>query len=810
MESWLQDVRFAVRMLAKHRGVTLVAVLTLALGIGANTALFSVVKAVLLNPLPYAHAERLVGVAQADPDTPRPVTVDFTTTWDWRQRSRSFERLALYRDFQGTNIGENEPELIRGQRVGWDFFDTLGVRMLHGRSFRPEEDAPNRNAVLVLSHGLWLRRFGADPAIVGRSVQINSLSYVVAGVLSPGFRPITTGGDGPGPEMYAPLGYALEQRDACRGCQHLRLIGLLKPGVTVLQAGDELNAIMRQIVSEHPTRYDSRAAVHVQSLGRQVVGGARRPLFVLFGAVAFVLLIACANVANLLLARAAARSREIALRAALGARRSRLVGQLLTESLLIALLGGIGGLLLAQWGTALLVAAGPREVPRLDEVAVDLPVLIFSLGVSLATGLLFGLAPALRASRVDLNETLKDSGRTTDSGARHGVRGALVTAELALAFVLVVGAALLGKSFLRLVHVDPGFDARHVLTMSVNLWGQRYQKAEVELDYYRQITERLLALPGVESAGMVSTVPFAGFDRRGFHIQDRPLANPSEAPSVDHYSVTPDYFEVMRIPLKRGRLLDAGDAPNAQRVALISESTARLLFPNQDPLGKHVQFGGRDDKKPWATIVGIVGDVQQYALDQAPTPQSYIPQAQDLAYGYSLFVRTMRDRASFERELRDVFRSVDKTQPLPSVVPLEAYLKASLAQRRFTLLLLGGFGALGLLMAAVGTYGVVSYAATLRTREVGIRMALGALPRDVLAMVLRQGLVLAAAGLALGSLAALALTRVLSGLLFEVDPLDPAAAASVAALLAAVVAVASWLPARRATRVDPLAALRCD
>jgi putative ABC transport system permease protein len=797
-------------MLAKQRGVTLIAVVTLALGIGANTALFSVVKAVLLNPLPYGHAERLVSVAQADPGTPRPVTVDFTTTWDWRRRSRSFEHLALYRDFQATNLGESEPELIRGLRVGWDFFDALGVRMQLGRSFRAEEDEPNRDAVLVLSHGLWLRRFGGDPRIVGRNVQLNSRSFLVAGVLPAGFRPITRGGDGPAPEMYAPLGYALSQPSACRGCQHLRLIGLLKPGVGVQEASDDLNAIMKQIVAEHPTSYDGKATVLVQPLAQTIVGGARKPLFVLFGAVGFVLLIACANVANLLLARAAARSREIAVRAALGARRSRLVGQLLTESLLVALSGGALGLLLAKWGTALLVAAGPREIPRLDEIAVDLPVLLFSLAVSVATGVLFGLVPALRASRVDLSEALKGSGRTTDSGARHGLRGVIVTVELALAFVLVVGAALLGKSFLRLVHVDPGFDARNVLTMSVYLWGQRYQKAEVELDYYHQISERLRSLPGVEAVGMVSTVPFSGFDRRGFHIQDRPLENPSEAPSVDHYSVTPDYFRVMRIPLKRGRMLEQGDGPSAQRVALISESCARLRFPNQDPLGKRVQFGGRDEKKPWATIVGIVGDVQQYALDHAVTPQSYIPQAQDLSYGYNLFVRSTRDRASFEREVREVFRSADKTQPVPRIVPLEAYLSASLAQRRFTLMLLGAFGGLGLLMAAVGTYGVVAYAATLRTREVGIRMALGAQQHDVRAMVLRQGLVLAAAGLATGALAALALQRVLAGLLFEVDPMDPAAAAAVAGLLAAVVLAASWLPARRATRVDPLRALRYE
>ena len=810
MHARLHDLRFAARMLAKDRGVTLVAVLTLALGIGANTALFSVVKAVLLDALPYAQPERLVSLAEGDPGTPRPETVDFTTTWDWRERSRSFEHIALYRGWSQTDVGESETELVRGQRVGHDFFETLGVKMLLGRSFRPEEDAPNSNRVLVLSHGLWLRRFGGDSAIVGRSVQLNAASYVVAGVLPASFRPITAGPEDPAPEMYAPLGYALGQPSACRGCQHLHAIGRLKPGVSVPQARGELATIMRALVAEHPTDYDSRAGVLLEPLARRIVGRTAAPLWILFGAVGFVLLIACANVASLLLARAAGRGREMALRTALGASRSRLVRQLLVESLLIASLGGALGVLLAVWGTSLLVALGPREIPRLDEVGIDWSVLAFSLAVTLATGVLFGLAPALRTSRVAPNAALQEAGRALDSGARHGFRGALVTSELALAFVLVLGTALVGKSFLRLVQVDPGFDPRGVLTMGVYVWGERYQKPEAELAFYRQLMDELRARPGVEAASMVSTIPLSGFDRRGFHVQDRPLANPSEAPSVDHYSVTPDYFRVMRIPLKRGRMITEADDARAPRVALVSESTARLLFPNEDPIGRYVQFGGRDDKKPWATIVGVVGDVRQYGLEHAATPQSYAPQAQDVSFGYSLFIRSTRDPGSFEPELRAIFRGVDKTQPVQGLMPLEAYLKASLAERRFTLALLAGFGALGLLMAAVGAYGVVSYAVSLRTREVGIRMALGAESSDLIAMVMRQGLWLAATGLGLGYAASLALTRLLASLLFEVHPMDPAASLVVAVLLTAVVLAATWLPARRATRVDPLVALRYE
>jgi putative ABC transport system permease protein len=808
MHARLDDLRFAARVLAKDRAVTLVAVLTLTLGIGANTALFSVVKAVLLSALPYPQADRLVSVATGVPGDGRIQNVDFATTFDFRERSRSFDHVVLYRGWSRTNVGESEPELIRGQKIGHDFFDMLGVKMLHGRSFRKQEDAPDRDRVLVLSHSLWLRRFGGDPGVVNRTVQLNGASYEVAGVLPPGFRPVRAYADSPAPEMYAPLGYALGQGNACRGCQHLQAIARLKPGVSVAQAQAELDILTRAIVAEHPTEYDPRMAVLVQPLAQRIVGGTEAPLWILFGAVGFVLLIACANVANLLLARAASRGREMALRTALGATRSRLVGQLLVESLLIALVGGGLGVLLAAWGTTLLVAVGPREIPRLEEVGIDWSVLAFGLAVTLGTGVLFGLVPALRASRVEPSAALKEGGRALDSGARHGLRSALVASELALAFVLVVGTALLGKSFLRLVQVDPGFDPRGVLTTSVYLWGERYQKAEAEVAFYRQVMDELRARPGVEAVGMVSTVPFDGFDQRGFHVQDRPLANPSEAPSVDHYSITPDYFKVMRVPLKRGRLFTDADDARAPRVALVSESTARLIFPGEDPIGRHVQFGGRDEKEPWATIVGVVGDVQQYGLDHAATPQSYAPQAQDVSFGYSLFVRTARAAASVGPELRAIFRTLDKTQPVQPLVPLESYLRASLAERRFTLVLLAGMGALGLLMAAVGAYGVVSYVVSLRTREVGIRMALGARSRDLVAMVMRQGLWLAAAGLLVGYAASLALTRFLARLLFGVHPMDPASSAAVAALLTAVVLVATWLPARRATRVDPLVALR--
>jgi putative ABC transport system permease protein len=804
----LQDLRYGLRMALKDRSFTAIAVFTLALGIGANTAIFSVVKAVLLSSLPYPEPERLVAVAESDPDTPGPETVDFTTTSDWRERSQSFEHLALYRNFAMTLVDGGEPELLQGMRVGWNFFDTLGVKMELGRSFVPEEDQPEQRYVLVLSHGLWLRRFGADPDVIGKRVRLNEATFSVVGVLPRNYRPLLASLDDPIPEMYAPLGYALSQSFACRGCQHLRLIGRLRPGVSVVQAETELGSIMRSLVREYPTSYDSQAGARVELLQERLVGKVSTAIWVLFAAVGFVLLIACANVANLLLVRATDREREMALRAALGAGRGRLVRLVLVESLLIALAGGAAGVLVGAWGTSLLTTIAPKEIPRLDEISMDLPVLGFSLAVTILTSVLFGLAPALRCARVHLIEALRDSARSTGGASRYRLRGLLVTGELALAFLLVVGAGLLGKSFLRLTSVDPGFDPKNVLTLVSYVWGQRYQRPAAELNLYRQVMERVRAIPGVEGAAMVSTLPFASYDRRGFHIRHRPLANPSQGPSTDHYSVTPDYFPLMRISLKRGRLFTETDREGTPQVALISESCAAQLFPNEDPLGKEVQFGAPKEDQPWATIVGIVGDVQQYALDRPPTMQSYVAQAQDVGYVYTMLVRTTGDPRGIERAVRETVSSVDPTQPVYNVRPLEEYLAASLAERRFTLTLLGLFGAIGLVMAGIGAYGVISYAVRLRTREVGIRMALGAQRRDVLLMVLRQGSALAGVGLAVGYVASLGLTRFLATMLFEVRPTDLAVVALVAVTLAAVSFIASYLPALRATRVDPMVALR--
>ena len=797
------DLRYAFRVLRKSPSFALTAVVTLALGIGANTAIFSAVKAVLLNQLPYRDPDRLVKLGETDAGEKRAETVGYTTAYDWRRLSHSFESMSLYRDAAGAIVERGEPELVSGLRVNYDFFDTLGIRMQIGRGFLPEEDRPDRRYEVVLAHGLWTRRFGGDPNIVGRVIRLSDSSFTVVGVLPAGFRPLEIPGSAGTPEIFEPLGYALTDPWACRDCQHLQLIARLKQGLPAAQAHAELNTIMADLVRHYPASYPPQARVAFEPLRDHIVGSVGTALWVLMGAVGFVLLIACVNVANLMLARATGRTKEMALRVALGAARWRLIRQLITESLLLAVAGGIAGVLLGWWCTSRLASLAPREMPRLNEIHMDATVLWFGLAASLLTGILFGLMPALRTSGADF-------GKTTGSRSRSSMRDLLVMGELALAFVLAVGAGLLGKSFVRLMNVDPGFDPYNVLTLKTYMYGARYRKPEAELSYYEQVFERLRATSGIESVAMTSLLPMADFDRYSLHVRDRRLAHVSEAPSADNYSVTPDYFRVMRIPLKRGRIFTTQDIATAPKVAVISETCAREQFPNHDPIGKQIQLGGRDDSKPWMTIVGIVGDVRQYGLDTAPNIAAYIPQAQNLSFPFSLVARTSSDPRGLERAVRAAFLAVDPTQPVFNVQSMESYLASSMAQRRFTLALLALFGGLALALAAVGIYGVVSCAVTSRTREMGIRMALGAERRDVLAMVLRQAAALAGVGLAAGLAASFALTRFLSTLLFEVRATDLATLATIAALLAAVALAASYLPARRAASVDPTVALRYE
>ena len=680
-----------------------------------------------------------------------------------------------------------------------------------GRAFVADEDHPQTRYEAILSHGLWLRRFGGDRSIIGRTIRLNDKPYKVVGVLPETFRPFAREDRVALPEIFTPLGYDLGLRDACRGCQHLQAIGRMKPGVSVEQARSELNAVMRVIVREHPTEYSERTVIAMRPLRDYTVGKVRTALWILQGAVGIVLLIGCANVAHLSLARASSRVKEMAVRAALGAGRMRLVRQMLSESLLLAIAGGLAGVVLTWWGTHALTALGPKELPRATEIRIDMPVLWFALAVSIFAGLLFGVAPALHASRVDPNESLKDVGRSTEGRARFAYRNLLVTVELALAFVLAMGAGLLSKSLVRLLNVDPGYDPHNVLTAGVYVYGDRYHdKPEAELNYYEQALQRLRSTPGIESVAMASNLPLLTFDRSAFHIQDHPLANDADAPDVDRYSVSPDYFKVLDIPLKSGRLFTDGDRKGTPLVALISESCARTLFPNQDPVGKYIQIGGRHDDKEWMTVVGVVGDVQQYGLDEPSNMAAYVPLAQDLSFGYNVAVRTTGDPRRIEQTVRRAFLGADSTQPVFHVRPLEDYVAESLAARRFTLMLLGLFGGLALVIAAVGTYGVISYAVSLRMREFGIRMALGAARKDILQMVLRRGLKLAATGLGLGIVASVVFTRFLTALLFQVKPTDMMTTLGVLLILAGVALLANYLPAHRASHVDPNVALRYE
>jgi putative ABC transport system permease protein len=801
------DVYLAIRALRKTPGFTVVAVLTLALGIGANTAVFSALKTVALNRLPYRDPDRLVRIAAGAPDGNPPITIDFTTTHDLRERSRSFQSLSLYRGAQGAIVEGATPELIAGMRVNFDYFETLGVSMALGRTFLPAEDHATRRFELILTDGLWRRRFGADPSVLGRTIKLSDSTFQIVGVLPRDFRQLFWDATQP-VEMYLPLGYELTDSSSCRGCQHLQLVGRMKPGVTAAAARSELNSLLQQIKREHPASYSATTAIRVSPLRDEIMRSADRALWLLMGAVALVLLIACANVANLILARATARRKEIAVRAALGAGRWETIRQLLAESLLLAVAGGAAGVLLAYAGTAVLAAIGPKEIPRLNEIHIDIAVLGYALAASIATAVIFGLAPTLRFSRVDLTDALKGLAKATEGRPAARLRAALVTGELALAFVLVLGAGLLGRSFANLMSVDVGFDPHSVITAKTYVFSRRYQDMQTEIGYYDQVMARLRATRGVDSVAMTSTVPLDGFDTRGFHRQDRKLANDSDSPSGDSYSVSPEYFRVLRIPLLRGRVFTAQDVKGTLPVAVISESCARTQFPGENPIGEHIQLGGRSETKPWLTIVGVVGDVHQYGPERPANIAAYIALAQDTSFGYNLVARVSGDPVRYESAVRQAFLEADRTQPVHRIQPLEQYLGGAVAQRTFLLALLAIFGSLALTLAAVGIYGMFSYTVSLRTREMGIRSALGARRSEIAALVLRQAVAIIAPGLILGFAVSLAATRALSSLLFGVTPTDAMTILAVAAGLALVGLAATLAPARRASTVDPLVALR--
>jgi predicted permease len=819
MQTLLQDLRYGARVLAKSPGFTAVAVVTLALGIGANTAIFSVVNAVLLRPLAYREPERIVTVLHEGQHPVSPANF-----LDFRASSRSFDGAAAAEAWGGALDGGGSPEMVSGLRMGEGLFGLLGVPPLVGRTLQPDDYTAGRDRVLVLSHKLWQRMFGGDPAVVGRQLSLSGESYTVVGVMPPEFQfpPFWS----TRAEMWTPLD--LSSRAANRGANSLRVFARLKPGVAMEQARAEAETISRQLAAAYPETNAGRS-LRVDPLNEKVVGNIRPALLVLAAAVAFVLLIACANVACLLLVRTAARQRETAVRVALGATRGRILRQLLAESLLLSLGGALVGVLLAVWGvdwlTSLLAGNSTSfsiRLPRAGEIKVDGAALAFTFAVSVVTGVLFGLAPALAASKPDLTHALKEGGRGA-AGGRRRLRESLVVAELALALVLLVGAGLLISSFVKLQQVDPGFDPKNVLSLTVSLVGAPQYVGPSREAYYRQLTGRLEAVPGVEAVGAINHLPLAGdLWGRSIVIEGRPLPPPGQREGAAFRVTRPGYFRAMGIALRAGRDFTERDAPDAPGVVIVNETLARLQWPGEDPLGKRLTLDDpRDTSRApqWLTVVGVAKAVKQASWTDAPSNEIYLPFQQSGSFyagrggpftSMTLVVRTAVEAQSLAATVQEAVRSLDRTLPVSNVVSLEQVVRDTLWQPRFSLQLIGLLAGVALLLAAVGLYGVMAYTVAERTREVGIRLALGAQRGDVLRLVVGQGMKLALAGVGIGLLAALALTRLMTRLLFEVSATDPRTFAAISALLAAVALAACWIPARRAAKTDPMVALRYE
>ncbi len=798
MTALWQDVRYGFRTLLQAPGFTAVAVLTLALGIGANSAIFSVVHAVLLEPLPYEQPERIVMVWERLLKRGVNSSATAPNFADWRERNEVFVNLAGWRGQSFTLTGVDQPERIPGVLASAALFPLLGTEAKLGRTFLPEEEQPGRHRVVVLGHGLWQRRFGANPGIVGTAVTLNAEPYTVVGVMPEGFQFPA------GVDLWTPL--ALDARQlSFTGSHVIQVAGRLQPGMTLEQAQAGMNALARRIEPKRPNSNSGWGVVLVP-LQEQMVSGVRQGLWILLGAVGFVLLIACANVANLLLTRAAARGREVAIRAALGAGRWRLVRQLLTESVLLALLGGSLGLLLSLWGMETLVRFAPAGLPRIGEVRMNGWVLGFTALAALLTGALFGLAPALRASRAELTGSLRG---TLAARSRVPVSGFLVVSETALALMLLIGAGLLIRSFARLQVVRPGFDPRGVLTAQIDLYGDVPRQAA----FWHDVLERVAGLPGIRAAGVVSGLPLAGPHRNMVvTIEGRPPVELSQMPFAFYKVASPDYFRALGVPLLRGRPFTERDLPGAPRVMLINDTMARRYWSGEDPVGKRLRL---DNGEPgWVEVVGILGDVRQLGLESEPGAEMYIPFRQVPASFFPAMTLVLRAAGvppeSLMAAVTGEAQKLDPNAPVYNLRTMDEILARSMASRRFSLGLLGLFAGIAMGLAAVGIYGVMAYSVSRRTHEIGIRMALGAQGGDVLRLVVVESLGLTLGGIALGMAGAWALTRLLAGGLYGVSPTDPATFLVVALLLAAVALLASYLPARRASRVDPLTALRYE
>jgi putative ABC transport system permease protein len=811
MQQLLQDFRYALRMLRKNIAFTLVVVFSLALGIGANSAIFSVVDALLLRPLPYPQPDRLAAIWLHSPgigifrDWPSPGQYV-----DLQDENHSFQEMAIAQLRGFTLTGRNEPQLLGGITASSTLLHMLGAKPMLGRVLLPDEDKPGKAPVVILSYRVWQRLFSSDPHVVGTSITLNGKSYAVAGVLARDFSISTEVMPAEGPMdnidvfLPLPLGADAAQR---RGDENYNIVVRLKPGVSVAQAQADVDVIAAQIRDKD--KRDRTYGMTVIGLQDQVVGDVRRALLVLLGSVALVLLIACANVANLLLTRAAGREKEMAIRTAMGASAGRVVRQLLTESVLLALMGGVAGLLIAQWALYMVHTINPGNIPRLDAIHIDGTVLAFTFAVSLATGVLFGLAPAWRALAIDLNTSLKSGGRTgqTSGGmglGRNRLRGLLVVAELAFSLMLLVGAGLLLRSFVRLQHVPPGFNTDHIISMRAVESGPQYDKEEAVIRLYQEVESRVARLPGVQAEGLTSVLPLTGEVGWGGIKVEGYNPPPGQELQVDIRTASSGYFQTMGIQLVKGRFFSDHDRTGAELAAIIDEKFASRFWPNGDAVGKHVWF---DPKKPM-TIAGVVGTVKQYGLASDSKIVVYVPQLQNPDQAPFLVARTASDPAALAGPILREIHAVDPNVLVYDIRTMQDRLYDSLARQRFATTMLGAFAAFALLLAAVGIYGVMSYLVSQSTHDIGVRMALGAQAANILRLVTRQGMELAGLGIAGGLIGALALTRVMAGLLYGVSTTDAVTFSAVAVILAAVALVATLIPARRAIGVDPIVALR--
>jgi putative ABC transport system permease protein len=810
LDTLRRDLRYALRMLAKSPGFTATAILTLAIGIGANTAIFTVSSALLLKPLPYDHPEGLMVLSSARPDQHSgALPFSFPRFEFLRDHSRSFSGIAAFTNENFNLTGLGDPEELAAARVSSKFFDVLGVRPALGRTFLPEEDRPGGKPVVLISDRFWRRRLGGASAALGRNLALDSRDCTIIGVLPSNFRFALLDSNA---DIWAPKVFELNiaTPDQIRGgAGFLNAVARLAPGISDSEARAEMDVLNRQYQRERPGTPDTdpRAIIDANGLREQFVANVRSALLLLTGAVAFVLLIACANVASLLLSRALARRKEAAVRTALGAGRGDLIRQMLTESVALAFAGGVCGILLSQWGATTLAAMAASSLPRAEEIGLDSRVLAFTLALSIASGVLFGLAPALQLSRSDLNTVLRDESRGSSAGRGLRIRGVLVVAQVALSMVLLIGAGLLIRAFLHLQNQNPGFDARNVLTMSISLPPVKYSAPDQMIQFFDQAVKQTASLPGVQSATVSSALPVNPSRFSPVLFEGQPAVPLAQRPVVNIQTIAPGYRETMRVPLLRGRTFGDRDGRAAPMVAIINETAARRFWPNQDAIGKHILLG-RLTKQ--AEVVGVFGDIKNITLAADVAPEIYLPYAQRPWASMNLSIRTEGDPRAFMGAARRRILNIDKDQPVTNVRTLEEVLAASRAQPRVIMLLLGVFSACALILAVVGIYGAISYSVAQRTRELGVRMALGASRRDILVMVVGHGVKLTVTGVAIGLIASLALTRVMTSQLYQVSATDPATFVVSSLLFVAVALAAAYVPARRAIRIDPGGALRYE